>query len=86
MSTVQTTSRATATSSVPELEALIRHVVREEVVRALEAWEFYKEPTIIELESPIDEALTELLQMKEAGTLRLLTHAEVWDADDDLPT
>ncbi len=67
-----------------ELEVLIRRVVREEVTYALEAWGFHEEPTVIEPGSPIDEDLTELLQMKEAGTLRLLTHQEVWGADDDL--
>jgi len=82
----QTVSHATAALSVAELEALIRRVVREEVTRALEAWGFYGEPTVVEPRSPIDEDLTELLRMKEAGTLRLLTHAEVWGADDDLPT
>jgi len=29
---------------VAELEALIRHVVREEVTCAFEAWGFYEEP------------------------------------------
>ena len=84
MSTVQTVSQATPTLGVIELETLIRRVVQEEVPRVLEAWGFYKEPTIIEPGSPIDKDLTELLRMKEAGTLRLLTHAEVWGADDDL--
>jgi len=84
MSRTQTISQEASALSVAELEALIRRVVREEVTRALEAWGFYEEPTIIEPESPIDEDLTELLRMKEAGTLRLLTHAEVWGADDDL--
>ena len=83
MSTVQTISQATPMSSVIELEALIRRVVREEVPRVLEAWGFYEEPTIIEPGSPIDKDLTELLRMKEAGTLRLLTHAEVWGADSE---
>jgi len=84
MSTVQTVSHATAAPGVAELEALIRRVVREEITRALEAWGFCEEPTVIEPGSPIDEDLTELLRMKEAGTLHLLTHAEVWGADDDL--
>ena len=60
MSTVQTVSQTTA-----ELEALIRRVVREEITRALEAWGFYEEPTVIEPESPIHEDLIELLRMKE---------------------
>lgn len=84
MSAVQTASQAMTVLSVAELEALIRRVVREEITRAFETWGFYEEPTIIEPGSPIDEALTELLQMKEAGTLRLLTPVEVWGADDDL--
>jgi len=84
MSTVQTISQAAATLSVAELETLIRRVVREEVTRALEVWGFYEEPTVVEPGSPIDEDLTELLRMKEAGTLHLLKHAEVWRTDDDL--
>jgi hypothetical protein len=84
MSTVQTISQEAIVLSVAELEALIRRVVREEVTRAFEAWGFYEEPTIIEPGSPIDEDLTELLQMKKEGTLRLLSHAEVWGPDDEL--
>lgn len=84
MSTVQAVLPAAATVNVAELEPLIRRVVREEVARAFEVWGFYEEPTVIEPGSPIDEDLTELLRMKEAGTLRLLTHAEVWEANDDL--
>jgi hypothetical protein len=84
MSTVQTVSQTTATLSVTELEALIRRVVQEEITRALETWRFYEEPTVIEPGSPIHEDLVELLRMKEAGTLRLLSREEVWEADDDL--
>ena len=84
MTTGQTVSQAGPTLSIAELEALIRRIVREEVTRALEAWDFYEGATIIEPRSPIDEDLTELLRMKETGTLRLLTHTEVWGADDDL--
>ena len=85
MSTVQAVAKATPTLSVAELEALIRRVVQDEVPRVLEAWGFYEGPTIIEPGSPIDKDLTELLRMKEAGTLRLLTHAEVWGADSEQP-
>jgi hypothetical protein len=81
MATAQSVSQTTVTLSAAELEALIRRVVREELAQA---FGFYEGPTIMEPGSPIDEDLTELLRMKEAGALRLLTHAEVWGADDDL--
>ena len=84
MSTVQTVSQTTAVLNVGELEALIRRVVREEMTQALEAWGFYEEPTVIEPGSPIHEDLVELLRMKEAGTLRLLSREEIWGAKDDL--
>jgi len=84
MPTLQTASQAAVTLSVAELETLIRRVVREEVAHAFEVWGFYEEPTTVEPGSPIDEDLTELLRMKEADTLRLLTHAEVWGPDDGL--
>ena len=84
MSTAQTISQEATALNVAELEALIRRVVREEVTRAFEAWGFYEEPTVIEPGSPIDEDLTELLRMKEEGTLYLLTAAEVWGPDDEL--
>ena len=81
MSTVQAVSQATPTLGVIELETLIRRVVQEEVPRVLEAWGFYKEPTIIEPGSPIDKDLTELLRMKEAGTLKILSREEALSAD-----
>ncbi len=81
MSTVQTVSQATPTLGVIELEALIRRVVQEEVPRVLEAWGFYEGPTIIEPGSPIDKDLTELLRMKEAGTLMILSREEALSAD-----
>ena len=81
MSTAQAVSQATVTLSVAELEALIRRVVWEEVTCALEACGFYAEPTIIEPGSPIDKDLTELLRMKEAGTLRILSREEALSAD-----
>ena len=84
MSTVQTISQETSALNMTELEALIRRVVREEVTRAFEAWGFYEEPTIIEPGSPIDEDLTELLRMKEEGTLYLLKSVEVWGPEDEL--
>jgi hypothetical protein len=84
MPTVQTASQAAVTLSVSELETLIRRVVREEVAHAFEVWGFYEEPTAVEPGSPIDEDLTELLRMKKADTLRLLTHAKVWGPDDGL--
>jgi hypothetical protein len=81
---IQTGSRSTVTLSVAELEALIRRVVREEMTHAFEVWESYEGSTVIEPGSPIDEDLAELLRLNEEGKLRLLTHAEVWGADDDL--
>jgi len=66
--------------SVTELEALIRRVVREEVTRALEAWGFYEEPTVIEPGSPVHEDLVETLRMAEAGTLRILSREEALSA------
>lgn len=81
MTTAQTVSQTMATLSVAELEALIRRVVREEVARALEAWGFYEEPTVIEPGSPIYEDLVETLKMAEAGTLKVLSREEALGAD-----
>jgi hypothetical protein len=53
------------------------------MLRAFEVWGFYEEPTVIEPGSPLDEDLSELIRMKEEGSLRLLTHAEVWGALGD---
>ena len=78
MATAQSVSQTTVTLSVTELEALIRRVVREELAQALG---FHEEPTIIEPGSPIDKDLTELLRMKEAGTLRILSREEALSAD-----
>ncbi|HUV88608.1 MAG TPA: hypothetical protein VMY80_03065 [Anaerolineae bacterium] len=82
MSAVQVSSHAMVTLSVAELEGLIRRLVREEMLHAFEAWDFYEEPTVIEPGSPLDEDLSELIRMKEEGSLHLLTHAEVWGADE----
>ena len=61
MSTAQAVPQKASTLSVAELGELVRRVVREEIAQALEMWGFYKEPTVIEPGSPIDEDLTELL-------------------------
>jgi len=84
MPTAKIVSQETATLSIDELERLIRRVVREEVTQALEAWGLYEEPTLIEPGSPIHEDLVELLKMKEAGALKLLSSEEVWETKNDL--
>jgi len=84
MSTAQTISQEAVTLNIAELEAIIRRIVREEVTQAFEAWRLYEEPTVIEAGSPIHEDMVELLRMKEAGTLKLLSHKKVWGDDDDL--
>jgi hypothetical protein len=78
MSTVQTVSQAVNTLSVAELEALIRRIVREEVALALDEWDVYSEPTVIEPGSPIHEDLVETLKMAEAGTLHIMTREEAF--------
>jgi hypothetical protein len=78
MSTVQTVSQAVNTLSVAELEALIRRIVREEVALALDEWDVYAEPTVIEPGSPIHEDLVETLKMAEAGTLHIMTREEAF--------
>jgi hypothetical protein len=78
MSTVQTASQTVNTLSVAELEALIRRIVREEIVLALDERDVYVEPTVIEPGSPIHEDLVETLKMAEAGTLRILTREEAF--------
>jgi len=82
MSTVQTAPSVTV--SFPDLETLIRRVIREEMRNALAEWLDY-EPTIIEPGSPLDDDLTELLERKQAGTIKLYSYAEVWGSDDELP-
>ncbi len=84
MSTAQTMLQEAVTLNVAELEAIIRRVVREELTRAFEMWGFDKEPTIIEPGSPIHEDLDELLRMKKAGTLGILSRQEALEADDDI--
>jgi hypothetical protein len=81
MTTGQTISQAGPTLSMAELEALIRRVVREEVTRALEAWDFYEGPPIIEPGSPVHEDLVETLRMAEAGTLKILSREDALNAD-----
>ena len=81
MTTGQTVSQAGPTLSMAELEALIRRVVREEVTRALEAWDFYEGATIIEPGSPVHEDLVETLRMAEAGTLKILSREDALNAD-----
>ena len=78
MSTVQTVSQTVNTLSVAELEALIRRIVREEVALALDEWDVYAEPTVIEPGSPIHEDLVETLKMAEAGTLHIMTREEAF--------
>jgi len=67
-----------------ELQALIRRIVREELASALDEWDTYQKPTVIESGWPLDEDLRELLRMKEEGTVKLLSHEEVWSADNGL--
>ena len=78
MSAVQTVSQTVNTLSVAELEALIRRIVREEVALALDEWDVYAEPTVIEPGSPIHEDLVETLKMAEAGTLHIMTREEAF--------
>jgi hypothetical protein len=78
MSAMQTVSQTVNTLSVAELEALIRRIVREEVALALDEWDVYAEPTVIEPGSPIHEDLVETLKMAEAGTLHIMTREEAF--------
>jgi len=82
MSTVQIVSQTVNTLSVAELEELIRRIVREEIVLALDEWDIYAEPTVIEPGSPIHEDLVELLRLKEEGKLKLLSYEEVFGSDE----
>ena len=82
MSATQAASQAMTAMDRVELEVLIRRIVREELTSALDEWYTYQKPTAIEPGSPLDEDLRELLQMKEEGTLKLLSHEEVWGANN----
>ncbi|MBC8263109.1 MAG: hypothetical protein H8E47_03185 [Anaerolineales bacterium] len=76
--------QVTTTLNLDELQEVIRSVVREEIIQALETWAGYFEPTIIEPGSPIHEDLVELLRLKEEGKLELLSYEEVFGDGDGL--
>ena len=78
MSTVQTVSQTVDTLSVAELEALIRRIVREEIVLALEEWNIYAEPTVIEPGSPLYEDLVDIEQRAREGRLKFYAYEEVF--------
>jgi hypothetical protein len=82
MSTVQTVSQTVNTLSIAELEALIRRIVRGEIILALDERGIYPEPTVIEPGSPIYEDLVELLRLKEEGKLKVLSYEEAFGSDD----
>ncbi|MBL7064369.1 MAG: hypothetical protein ISS49_09240 [Anaerolineae bacterium] len=70
MAEAQVATSQVATLNLDELKEVIRNVVREEVIQALEAWAGYFEPTIIEPGSPIHEDLKDIksYQGRSKGT------------------
>jgi len=78
MTELQTVSQTVNTLSVIELEALIRRIVREEIALALDEWDIYAEPTVIEPGSPLYEDLMDIEQRAREGRLKFYTYEEVY--------